>query len=126
MRPYPSPAGLLALFFLAALAPATGWGHASLVRSSPARRAVLSAPPARVQLWFSEQLEAPFSRLSVWDARGTQVDLRDIRVDSDDRGRLSVGLPDLPAGTYTVRFRVLSVDGHVVESQFAFTIQGSR
>jgi len=30
-----------------------------------------------------------------------------------------------PAGTYTVRFRVLSVDGHVVESDFPFTI-GAR
>ena len=29
-------------------------------------------------------------------------------------------------GIYTVKFRALSVDGHVVESQFPFTVRESR
>jgi hypothetical protein len=33
------------------------------------------------------------------------------------RRSLSVGIPPLAPGTYTVRYRVLSVDGHVVESE---------
>jgi methionine-rich copper-binding protein CopC len=28
-------------------------------------------------------------------------------------------------GRFTVRFRVLSVDGHVVESSFAFTVKAA-
>jgi methionine-rich copper-binding protein CopC len=35
-----------------------------------------------------------------------------------------VGLRRLTPGTYTVRFRVLSVDGHVVENEFPFTLRG--
>jgi methionine-rich copper-binding protein CopC len=38
---------------------------------------------------------------------------------------MSVGVPPLPAGPYTVKYRVLSVDGHVVEAQFNFTVRGS-
>jgi methionine-rich copper-binding protein CopC len=37
---------------------------------------------------------------------------------------LSVSLPALSPGTYTVRYRVLSVDGHVVEGEFPFAVRG--
>ncbi len=113
-------AGLLALL---TLAPGIGWSHAYLLKSVPARRAALSHSPARVQLWFNERLEASFSRLSVWNQEGIQVDLGDVEVGLDDSKKLSVGVPSLPPGIYTVKFRVLSVDGHVVEAQFPFTIR---
>ena len=99
------------------------WPHASLVRSSPARRATLTTAPDRVQLWFNEAIEPRFSSVSVWDAAGQQVDLRDVRVDPEDAKRLSVGLASLKPGGYRVRFRVLSVDGHVVETEFTFTLR---
>jgi methionine-rich copper-binding protein CopC len=57
------------------------------------------------------------------DAAGAQVDLRDARVEPDDPKRLTVGLTPLKRGGYRVRFRVLSVDGHVVESEFSFTVR---
>lgn len=115
--------GLLGCFLLA---PVTGWAHAYLVKSSPARRAVLLRAPTRVQIWFNERLEAQFSRLSVWNQEGTQVDLQNVEVGPDDPRKLSVGVPNLPPGIYAVKFRVLSVDGHVVEDQFFFTLKGSQ
>jgi methionine-rich copper-binding protein CopC len=121
----PAAAGCLAAATVAivlALAPAAAWPHASLVRSSPARRAVLVKAPARVQLWFNERLEGEFSRLSVWDASGRQVDSKDVQVEATEPKRLSVGVPALPPGVYVVRFRVLSVDGHIVEAEFPFTV----
>jgi methionine-rich copper-binding protein CopC len=97
--------------------------HAILVKSAPASRALLGYPPDRVQLWFNERLEPAFSGMSVYDAAGAQVDNRDAAVAPDDAKRLSVTLKPLSAGPYTVRFRVLSVDGHVVESTFPFTVK---
>jgi copper resistance protein C len=111
------------LFALLLLGPVSSWPHAYLVKSSPTRRAVLSRPPTRVQLWFNERLEAQFSQLSVWDASERQVDNQDVQVDADDAKKLSVGVSDLPSGTYHVKFRVLSVDGHIAESDFPFTIR---
>jgi len=108
------------------LLPISGWTHAVLMKSSPARRAVLTRPPARVQLWFNERLEAQFSTLSVWDATGQHVDIKDMQVDPDDGKKLSVGLPDLTPGVYTVKFRVLSVDGHIVESEYPFTVRSRQ
>jgi methionine-rich copper-binding protein CopC len=122
MRFFPPFALLMACLLTADL----GWAHAYLVKSSPARRAALTRPPAEVQLWFNERLEAAFSTLSVIDRDGLQVDMGDARVGPDDPKRLSVGVPRLAPGTYTVRYRVLSVDGHVVESEFSFTVRQPR
>jgi copper resistance protein C len=101
----------------------TAWPHAALVRSTPARRATLTAAPDRVQLWFNEAIEPRFSGVSVWNAAGEQVDLGNARVEPEDPKRLTVGLKPLERGAYRVRFRVLSVDGHVVESEFPFTLR---
>jgi methionine-rich copper-binding protein CopC len=114
--------GLSLLIFHLAV-PDTSWPHAYLVKSSPTRRAALSGAPARVVLWFNERLEAQFSQASVWNTTGQQVDGGDVQVDPDDAKKLSVGIPTLPAGTYTVKYRVLSVDGHIVESEFSFTVR---
>ena len=110
---------------LLAVTPMSADAHAVLVKSTPARKTTVVQPPPRVELTFSERLEPAYSSVSVLDAGGREVDLRDAALAPGDSRRLVVSLPPLPAGTYTVRFRVLSVDGHVVESEFPFTI-GTR
>lgn len=117
--------GLLALLLFLAVtgAPAAVWAHAILVRSSPSHRAVLAEAPDRVQLWFSERLEPAYSVVSIWNEAGAQVDARDITVGLDDGKRLSVSLPAREPGRYTVKYRVLSVDGHIVDSRFTFTVR---
>ena len=115
-------AALAALLLL--LLPAEGWSHAYLVRSAPAARTTVGRSPERIQLWFNERLEPAYSRLSVWRGDGQRVDAGDVQVASTEPTRLSVGVPALPAGTYTVKFRVLSVDGHVVEAEYVFTVRG--
>ena len=59
----------------------------------------------------------------MWSAAGAQVDRQDARVDPEDPKLLSVTLTVLAAGAYTVRARVLSVDGHIVEATFPFTVK---
>jgi hypothetical protein len=113
---------LLCLLVLLAV-PATASAHAVLVKSSPARRAVLRQPPARVELVFNERLEPAYSTVSVWTAANARIDDGKVVVGPDDPRRLSVGLPPLTHGAYTVKFRVLSVDGHLVEGTFPFEVR---
>jgi hypothetical protein len=115
--------GAVALTAALIAAPVLCHAHAVLVNSAPAARATLSYPPTRVDLWFSERLEPAWSTASVWSASGARVDPQGAVVSPDDAKRLSVPLNPLPPGTYVVRFRVLSVDGHVVESSFPFTVK---
>jgi len=117
-----TPCATLLLVALALL-PTAALAHAFLVKSAPARRAVLNHPPVRVELWFNERLEPAYSSVSVTDDAGIGVDLRDVQVGPDDPKKLSVSLSTLGPGRYTVNFRVLSVDGHIVESSFPFTVR---
>lgn len=116
----------VAVLAVLALGPAAALGHAVLVKSVPAQRAALVEPPPRIELWFNERLEPAYSKASVTDASGTQIDLRDGKVSPEDPRRLSLSLPALTPGQYTVSFRVLSVDGHVVESRLTFTVKDKR
>lgn len=118
-----SRGGLPALLAAAILLlPATSEPHAALVRSSPAARALVPGSPQRVELWFNERLEAAYSTVSVWTGSGVRVDRQDVLVGPGDGKRLSVGVFTLRPGEYTVKYRVLAIDGHVNDATFVFTV----
>ncbi|HZA21645.1 MAG TPA: copper resistance protein CopC, partial [Dehalococcoidia bacterium] len=97
--------------------------HANLVRSEPAANSVLDRPPDRVVIWFTEPIEAGFSEIQVLNSQGERVDKGDSAVDTSSPTVMSVTLPSLPNGTYTVAWRNLStVDGHTVRGAFVFSV----
>jgi methionine-rich copper-binding protein CopC len=96
--------------------------HAFLDRAMPAVGSTVHVPPRTVRLSFSEALEPAFSRVNVEDSAGKVVDAGDGHVDAADRTILMVGVPSLPPGTYRVRWRVVSIDTHVTEGDYTFTI----
>jgi len=114
-----------ALAAAGALSPAIAPAHSLLVRSEPGRNATVSRVPERVKLWFGEQIEPAYAKLSVRSEAGKQVDAGDAAVAPDDPALLSVSTLGLGPGRYTVRFRVRSVDSHVVESGFPFTVKAA-
>jgi copper resistance protein C len=105
------------------LLPAAAGAHAVLVRALPPPGVTLRAAPPRVQLWFSARLEPAYSAVSVW-SEGAKVAGRKTAGSADDSRRLTLALPPLPGGDYTVRYRVLALDGHIVEGAYSFTVLG--
>jgi len=114
-------AALLVLACVPAFVPPAG-AHAFLDHALPAVGSTVHTPPSQVKLWFTQKLEPAFSRLSVADQSGKQVDKGDVHVDPGDGTLLSVSLPALAPGTYRVTWRVLSVDTHVTEGDFTFEV----
>jgi len=98
--------------------------HSMLVKAEPPRRAVLTKPPVQVQLWFNEEIEGDYASLVVLNAEKHPVTEIKPQLAPDDRKSIVLPLPELTPGKYSVKFRVLSVDGHVVESYFDFTVKG--
>lgn len=96
--------------------------HASLVKAEPARRAVLSTAPSQVRLWFNEEIEPAYASLSVLDEEKKPVTDNKVKVHPEDAKSIVLELPGMQPGRYTVKFRVLSVDGHVVDSDYNFTV----
>ena len=98
-------------------------GHASLIRSEPPANSTLDTSPDRITIWFSEPMEAAFSEIQVLNATGERVDNKNSAVDANDLTVMSISLPSLPDGTYTVAWRNLStIDGHSLRGSFIFSV----
>jgi hypothetical protein len=96
--------------------------HAFLDHANPAVGSAVAAPPATVSLSFTQDLEPAFSSVTVTNEAGQRVDLGNAHVPPGAPAELRVGLRPLPQGTYTVSWRVVSVDTHPTEGRFQFTI----
>ncbi|MCW3000952.1 MAG: copper resistance protein CopC, partial [Conexibacter sp.] len=103
--------------------PASALAHATLEATTPARGAVAPTEPSQVVLRFDEPVEGNFGAVRVFDARGDRVDDGKV-VHPGGRGSLlAVGLrPELPQGTFTATYRVISADSHPVSGGFVFSV----
>ena len=101
----------------------TSFGHAFVINSSPSQSASIAASPQQVDVFFSEPVDLRYSNLKVLDSNGKQVDKGDVRYLQNDESKLTVSVPLLKDGTYTVSTNVLSqIDGHVTDNAFVFAI----
>ena len=97
--------------------------HALLLSSNPAPNAILATSPAQVELFFSEPVAQGLSSLIVFDQNGLQADQKDMRVDPSNPTRMTVSLPALETGVYTVSWKAVSAtDGHQTEGAFTFSV----
>jgi methionine-rich copper-binding protein CopC len=97
--------------------------HSVLKSRQPSPDAKLSVPPNRVDLVFNEDIEGAFSEIKLLDRAGAEI------AKASGKGmcagaKCSLVLPVLGPGIYSVSYRVLSQDGHVVQSQYEFTVVG--
>ncbi|MBV8494998.1 MAG: copper resistance protein CopC [Alphaproteobacteria bacterium] len=99
-----------------------GFAHAFLDHASPAVGSTVPAAPGAISLSFTQDLEPAFSSVSVTNEAGQRVDLGNAQVPPSAPAELRVGLRPLPPGTYTVSWRVVSVDTHPTEGRFQFTV----
>ncbi len=97
--------------------------HAFLDRADPKVGGVIASAPSQLRLWFTQNIEPAFSSIEVRDNQGRVVDKKDVHRDENNKSLLVVSLPQLPAGTYTVTWRVVSVDTHKTQGHFEFTIK---
>lgn len=111
-----------ALAWVVCLLPASAClAHAFLDHANPPVGSTVSVAPTQVSLRFTERLEPAFSRVHVQDAAGQRVDRGDARA-GDDPTTLVVSVAPLSPGRYVVKWRVLSVDTHVTEGDYTFTV----
>jgi copper resistance protein C len=99
--------------------------HAFLEKADPAVGSEVSQRPGQVKIWFTEKLEGALSRIQVFTVANQEIDRHDCRVDPQNPTLMEVSLPpDLPAGTYQVVWKAVSVDTHTTTGKFTFAVKG--
>ena len=120
-----SASAFLLLVLTFAVAPIAS-AHTTLLSSVPASNAEVTEAPTSIELEFGEDLIAL--------GKGTKVSViapsgKDIAMGSATVASAHVSQPltvDTTPGIYTVKFRVVAADGHVLEDTYAFTITAGQ
>ena len=113
---------ILSMLFVFFLAPSAG-AHSSLVSSNPAADSTVVDFPMEVTLTFNEELlkvgqENP-NKVEVFDESGTLVSGASVLSGASIAAPLGIN----GNGAYTVKYRVVSKDGHVVEDEYQFNVE---
>ena len=111
------------LFLNVSLTTPEALAHAKLIRSQPGPFEVLAASPEDVSLWFNERLEDEFNAIEVMDPAGQHIETGFAHVNPRDRTNLLVRLGHLSTGSYVIRWRILSLDGHPARGRFIFSVK---
>ncbi len=100
--------------------PAGAAAHATLAGATPEQQSSVDTSPSEIVLRFDQAVTAVDDAIEVFALDGTIVSRRAV---SADRGREVRGpVEELPRGAYTVRWRALSSDGHLVSGVFTFGV----
>ena len=114
-----------ALLLVNFLALSSAYAHTALVSSSPKNGAVLIKSPTSISITFNENLiklggKNP-SRVSLADSKNSQVTLGKVAI---NKSRISAPITQmLSAGSYTIKYRVVSRDGHPVTGSIKFRVK---
>jgi len=115
-------AALLAVALAVLVFPAAAFAHASLLHETPGLEKRLAKAPAQVVLQFDQPVDSVPKAILVLDAAGKNVAGPPRAVKS--ARELVASLPkSLPTGAYTIRWRALSSDGHVVSGISTFGVR---
>lgn len=96
--------------------------HFALNKSAPEDGASVTSP-AEVRLWFTEVPEDGTTSIRLIDPAGKQVSTGEVQQDADDGRVLFIELEHpVDAGAYTVAWRAMGSDGHVVRGDLSFSV----
>lgn len=96
--------------------------HFALERSSPAADSTVHMP-TEIRLWFTDVPQSGTTTIRVLDAAQKLVEMADVATDAATPKVFSAKFKTSPgAGRYTVSWRAMGADGHVVKGDFAFSV----
>ena len=107
--------------------PATAWGHAQLIGSTPGRGETVPTTPELIELEFNEPVEASFGALRLHDSEGRALETGPIERPGGRREVVAIRpAAELAEGAYTLTFRIVSADSHPVAGGFIFSVGESE
>ncbi len=117
------PAVCLAIAALVAFAPAVAFAHGKLESAEPAANTAVDTAPTSLRLTFNEDLETAFSTIRVENTSGAAIGEAKAKVDAADKKVLTLAVPKLAAGTYSVQWAVMTGDSHKSKGTYKFSVK---
>jgi copper transport protein len=113
---------VLLLFIIVILTiPTPVWAHAVLQQALPAPNSILQSAPKEIRLEFNERLQKELYTIKVYDDKGNLITNNSTLLSSNQKV-ISIALPELKSGVYTITYHLISADGHAVKSTYVWTL----
>lgn len=116
-------ASLVLALVLAVTTAVTASAHAALRHAHPSAGEELAAAPVEISIEYSTGVDLAQAEIHLTDAAGTEIAL------AKPEGEAATGetlvrriATTLAPGTYAVRWRVLSIDGHWTRGDYTFVV----
>ncbi|SOC14989.1 copper transport protein [Ureibacillus xyleni] len=95
-------------------------GHSYVIEESPTPNSMLESSPPEITLTFNSKVNKDFSLTLSNEQQEVKFNSKKI---SSDQKQISIQLPPLDAGVYTVKYYVISSnDGHPIQGSYQFRI----
>ena len=96
--------------------------HLRLERSEPGADSVVTSP-SEIRLFFSQSTQEGATSIRLLDSAGEPVPTGRVEAFEDLAVHAVAVEHELESGRYTVAWRTMAQDGHVVRGDFAFTVR---
>jgi copper transport protein len=97
--------------------------HAYIVAATPAANEKLMETPKTIRIEFNENIQSTFYTLTLVNQGEHEIRLHDVRIDTTNPHVLEGNVSNRSAnGTYVVKWKVVSSDGHPFEGTIPFQI----
>ena len=110
-----------ALLAIVVSSPMVARAHSFPEQETPSAGQKIASPPSEVVIKFDAPIEKLFAKLEVTGADGKNETGGEVQV-SDDGRQLSVKVPALKPGDYTVKWAVVGIDTHHTEGSYTFSV----
>ena len=101
--------------------PIVALAHSFPEKETPSAGQKVASPPSEVAIDFDAPIEKLFAKLEVAGADGANQAVGTPQI-SDDGIRMSVKVPALKPGDYTVKWAVVGIDTHHTQGSYTFTV----
>jgi copper transport protein len=121
MRRFRATLLVLLVLAVALIGAPAALAHARLEGTVPETGSTVTKQPSEVIFKFDQPVGGTDGAVRVYDSEGNEVDDGDVEHPGGRGPWLGVGLePNLPDGTYTATYRVISADTHIVYGGLVF------
>ncbi|AYQ42391.1 copper resistance protein C [Burkholderia aenigmatica] len=117
-------AAIVATGAIFAATPIAASAHGKLESAAPATGSTVDTAPDTLRLTFNEDLEPAFSSVKVADANGNAVTQEKAKVDAANPRVMTLAMPKLTPGAYTVQWAAMTADAHRTKGTYTFRVKG--
>lgn len=96
--------------------------HSSLLEATPNPGVVIQESPKIATLLFNEPVEQDLANLIIYDWNANPVFIGQPDTLGERVPKIEFTIPELENGTYTVKWSVVSMDGHPVNGSYSFAV----